>query len=39
MADSDKQLRSDFAELETLEYRPTYDECLAIVKKTLALKS
>lgn len=38
MADSDKQLRSDFAELETLEYRPTYDECLAIVKKTLALK-
>jgi hypothetical protein len=39
MADSDKQLRSDFAQLETLEYRPTYDECLAIVKKTLALKS
>lgn len=38
IADSDKQLRSDFAELETLEYRPTYDECLAIVKKTLALK-
>ena len=38
MADSDKQLRSDFAELETLEYHPTYDECLAIVKKTLALK-
>lgn len=38
VADSDKQLRSDFAELETLEYRPTYDECLAIVKKTLALK-
>jgi predicted nucleotidyltransferase component of viral defense system len=38
LADSDKQLRSDFAELETLEYRPTYDECLAIVKKALALK-
>ena len=38
MADSDKQLRSDFAELEILEYRPTYDECLAIVKNTLGLK-
>lgn len=38
MADSDRQLRSDFAELETLEYRPTYDECLAIVKKTLDLR-
>jgi predicted nucleotidyltransferase component of viral defense system len=38
LADSDKQLRSDFAELEALDYRPTYDECLAIVKKTLALK-
>src|SRR5438552_7772901 len=38
MVNSDKQLRSDFAELETLEYRPTYDECLAIVRKTLELK-
>jgi predicted nucleotidyltransferase component of viral defense system len=38
MADSDEQLRSDFAELEVFEYRPTYDQCLAIVKKTLALK-
>lgn len=38
MADSDKQLRSDFAELETLEYRPTYDECVAVVKKTLAVE-
>jgi len=38
MADSDKLLRSDFAELEVLEYRPSYDQCLAIVKKTLALK-
>lgn len=39
MADSDKELRSDFAQLETLEYRPTYDECLAVVKKALALGS
>lgn len=38
IADRDKQLRSDFAELEVLEYRPTYDECLAIVRKTLNLK-
>jgi predicted nucleotidyltransferase component of viral defense system len=38
IADRDKQLRSDFGELEVLEYRPTYDECLATVRKTLNLK-
>jgi hypothetical protein len=38
MADADKELRSDFAELETLEYHPTYDACLAIVKRSLALE-
>jgi predicted nucleotidyltransferase component of viral defense system len=35
IADGDRQLRRDFAELEVLDYRPTYDECLAAVKKAL----
>ena len=35
MAQSDKQLRSDFAELEVLDYRPSYDECARIVKQVL----
>jgi len=35
IADGEKQLRSDFAELEVLEYRPSYDECLNAVKKVL----
>ena len=35
IADGDKQLRSDFAELEVLDYRPSYDECLNAVRKVL----
>ena len=30
---AEEQLREDFAALEVLEYRPTYDECLRIVKR------
>lgn len=33
IADADKQLRSEFAELEVLEFRRSYDECIAIVRK------
>jgi predicted nucleotidyltransferase component of viral defense system len=33
IAAKDRELRGDFAALEILEYRRTYDECLAIVKK------
>lgn len=33
IAARDRELRGDFATLEILEYRRTYDECLAIVKK------
>ena len=32
---SDKNLREDFANLEVLEYRRSYDECVKIVRKTL----
>jgi predicted nucleotidyltransferase component of viral defense system len=35
IAEADKRLRSDFAELEVLDYRPTYDECLKIVRRAL----
>lgn len=35
IADADKQLRSEFSELEVLDFRPSYDECIAIVKRTL----
>jgi hypothetical protein len=35
MAQSDRQLRSDFAELEVLDYRPSYDDCARIVKQVL----
>jgi predicted nucleotidyltransferase component of viral defense system len=38
IAQGDEQLRSDFAELEVLEFRPSYDECLKIVKRVFALK-
>ena len=38
IAESDKQLRSDFAELEALEFRPSCDECLKIVKRAFTLK-
>lgn len=33
LAAKDKELRNDFATLEILEYRRTYDDCLAIVRK------
>jgi predicted nucleotidyltransferase component of viral defense system len=35
IADADKQLRSEFSELEVLDFQPSYDECLAIVRKIL----
>jgi len=35
IASNDKILRQTFAELEVLDYRRTYDECLNIVKKVL----
>jgi len=35
----DKPLRTTFAALETLEFRPSYDECLAIVRKVLSAKA
>ena len=35
MGDADEQLRSEFSELQVLDFRPTYDECIAIVKKVL----
>ena len=35
IAEADKPLRREFAELEVLEFRPSYDECVAVVKKTL----
>jgi predicted nucleotidyltransferase component of viral defense system len=35
IASSDKILRKTFAELEALDYRRTYDECVSIVKKVL----
>lgn len=35
IAEGDKQLRGDFAELEVLDYRPSYDECLEVVKRVL----
>jgi len=36
IAPNDATLRDDFAQLELLEYRRSYDECVAILKKTLA---
>jgi predicted nucleotidyltransferase component of viral defense system len=33
--EGDKQLRSTFAELEVLDYRPSYDACLEIVRRVL----
>ncbi len=31
----DEQLRSDFAELDILEYKRSYDDCIAILKRAL----
>lgn len=36
IASHDANLRDDFAQLELLEYRPSYDEAVAIVKKAFA---
>jgi hypothetical protein len=33
IAEADKQLQGDFAELEVLDYRPTYDQCVGTVKR------
>lgn len=32
---ADAVLRNAFAELEVLEYRPSYDDCLAVITKLL----
>lgn len=37
IASNDKILRKTFAALEVLDYRRTYDECVAIVRKALLL--
>lgn len=39
IADGEKQLRIDFAELQVLDYRPSYDECVSVVKRVLERKS
>ena len=38
ISDADKQLRSDFAELEVLDFHPTYDDCLTIVRRVFNLR-
>jgi hypothetical protein len=35
IASGDRQLRGDFAELEVLDYRPSYDACVKMVKQAL----
>lgn len=35
LASGEKILRTTFKELDTLEYRPTYDHCLGVVRKVL----
>jgi len=35
ISSGEKALRTAFAGLDTLEFRPSYDECLRIVAKTL----
>jgi hypothetical protein len=37
LASGDKILRTAFKELDTLEYRPSYDHCLGIVRKALGV--
>lgn len=32
---ADDQLRHDFGELDVMEYTPSYDECIEVVKRTL----
>jgi predicted nucleotidyltransferase component of viral defense system len=36
IANMDRQLRDEFAQLEALDYRADYDACLAILKKTFS---
>jgi predicted nucleotidyltransferase component of viral defense system len=38
IAEDDGALRREYAELEVLEFRPSYDECLKIVKRVFRLK-
>jgi predicted nucleotidyltransferase component of viral defense system len=38
ITDADRQLRREFSELEVLDFGPTFDECIAIVKKTLEFR-
>ena len=38
IVEADKQLRSDFAELEMLDFRPTYDQCVTMVRRIFDLK-
>ena len=35
LSSADKILRTTFKELEVLEYRPTYDHCLQVVRNAL----
>jgi hypothetical protein len=35
VANADKQLRDDFANLEVLDFRRNYDECVGIMRKAL----
>jgi hypothetical protein len=35
IASQEAALRQTFSELEVLEYRRSFDECIALVKKTL----
>jgi hypothetical protein len=35
LEENDRQLRADFAQLELLSYRPSYDECVKIVIRVL----
>jgi predicted nucleotidyltransferase component of viral defense system len=37
MENADAQLRDGFAQLDVMEYRPSYDHCLAAIKNILAL--
>ena len=37
IANVDRQLRDEFAQLEVLDYHADYDACLAILKKTFSL--
>jgi predicted nucleotidyltransferase component of viral defense system len=38
IAQGDKELRGDFAELEVLDYRPAYDECVAVLRRVFEVR-